>query len=497
LSAQVLLEVLRLGTGGGRGGSSGGGGGSGGSGGSGGGGSEGGGIGDRRAGSGGGQRQQQQRRSETKLPLIAIFDLYFDAILSAMYALSVSAEGDCRETSPTLRWTGKFGDASVSRVWGSRAFVRDTSADKLSPRAIPCVFLGFVPNAPCWQFYHPTSRRVFPSQDVTFDESVPFYHLFPYRTAPPPPPPLFLAPGPPPVDPIPPQGPAPSGVSLGAETGGAELGGVQPRGGERGGTKPKGVEPGGTASEGAASEGAESGGAEPQGAASSGVTAAGGAGVGVPGDTVVTGPGGARTRGTGAAGNGGVEGAGARDPTESGATGASGSGAGGTAAGGAGVGGTSAGGAGVGGFGVGGAGAGGAGAVDPGGAVRPRPNFVPLLQPLQPASPLPAPPRYTEQSGGLTESLEPASCPVSPVCTAHCVPCTRPPPVPGTHTTTLRPSSVHLHVPLPAPPESPLPDVPEPESGRACAASPTVSRLLAIAVTDPSFESATGFALFA
>ncbi|CAI7889356.1 unnamed protein product, partial [Closterium sp. NIES-53] len=51
------------------------------------------------------------------------------------------------------------------------------------------------------------------SQDVTFDKSVPFYCLFPYRTAPLPPPPLFLAPGPPSVDPLPPQGPAPSGVS--------------------------------------------------------------------------------------------------------------------------------------------------------------------------------------------------------------------------------------------------------------------------------------------
>ncbi|CAI7782956.1 unnamed protein product [Closterium sp. NIES-54] len=32
------------------------------------------------------------------------------------------------ETLPTLRWTGKVGDASVFQVWCSRAFVRDTSA---------------------------------------------------------------------------------------------------------------------------------------------------------------------------------------------------------------------------------------------------------------------------------------------------------------------------------------------------------------------------------
>ncbi|CAI7792659.1 unnamed protein product, partial [Closterium sp. NIES-53] len=73
------------------------------------------------------------------------------------------------ETSPALLWTGKVGDASAFRVWGSRAFVRDLSADKLSPRAAPCVFLGFPPDAPGWQFYHPTSRRVLSSQDVTFD----------------------------------------------------------------------------------------------------------------------------------------------------------------------------------------------------------------------------------------------------------------------------------------------------------------------------------------
>ncbi|CAI7774744.1 unnamed protein product, partial [Closterium sp. NIES-54] len=103
------------------------------------------------------------------------------------------------ETSPTLRWTGKVGDASVFWVWGSCAFVCDTSADKLSARAIPCVFLGFVRDTPGWQFYHPTSRRVLPSRNVTFNESVPFYRLFPYRSAPPPPPPIFLAPDPPPT----------------------------------------------------------------------------------------------------------------------------------------------------------------------------------------------------------------------------------------------------------------------------------------------------------
>ncbi|CAI7777860.1 unnamed protein product [Closterium sp. NIES-54] len=463
---------------------------------------------------------------------------------------------------------GEVGDASMFRAWGSRAFDSDTSADKLSPRAIPCVFLGFVPDAPGWQFYHPTSRCLLPSQDVTFDESVPFYRLFPYRSTPPPPPPLFLAPGPPPVDPLPPQGPAPSGVSQvdplpgpapnqvavgsgaargatsggaesggaasrgaepggagseGAETGGAEPCGVGTWGAEPGGAEPEGVEPGG-----AASEGAESGGAEPQGAASSRVSAgapprllpqqlrewfvqrarsgaigaggagagcpgvaagAGGAGVGVgasgAGGAAATGPGGARTRGTGAAMTGGIEGAGVVGP-----------GAGGAGAAGA-----------------GGYGAGDTGAVDPyaggaGGTVRPRQYFVPLLQQvlgtlsstgLTPPllCPLPDQSQPPLQSGGLTERREPASRPVLPVCTARCAPRSRPPPVPGTHAMALHPSSVPLRVPLAALPESSLPEVTDPESDRARALSPTLSCLLATAVTDPSFESRAASALVA
>ncbi|CAI7850347.1 unnamed protein product [Closterium sp. NIES-53] len=60
-----------------------------------------------------------------------------------------------------------------------------------------------------------------------------------------------------------------------------------------------------------------------------------------------------------------------------------------------------------------------------------------------------------------------------------------------------RPSSVPLRVPLPAPPESSLPEVPDPESDRARAASPTAARLLATAVNDPYFESTAASALVA
>ncbi|CAI7875869.1 unnamed protein product, partial [Closterium sp. NIES-53] len=160
---------------------------------------------------------------------------------------------------------------------------RDLPHLAVDREAVPCVFLGFPPDASGWQFYHPSSRRVLSSQDVTFDESVPYYRLFPYRTAPLPPPLLFLVPGPPPVDPLPPQGPAPSGVSQvdavepvgvagdsgagsgGAEPGGAGSGGAEPGGAESGGAEPGGDEPGGAESGGAEPRGAEPGSAEPGG----------------------------------------------------------------------------------------------------------------------------------------------------------------------------------------------------------------------------------------
>ncbi|CAI7869917.1 unnamed protein product [Closterium sp. NIES-53] len=444
------------------------------------------------------------------------------AVRYAAYQLNLWPRASFRETSPTLCWTGKVGDASVFR------------------------------------FYHPTSRRVLPSKDVTFDESVPFYHLFPYRSTPPPPLVLFLAPA---ID---------SGAFRGAASGGAEPGGAESEGAMFWGVEPEGVEPGG----------AESGGAEPRGTASSrgpagasprlsprpeplspqlrewftqrtrlrsgaagagdsaaGDTRAGGAGVtagaggtggagvtagaggtggagvtagagdtggagvtagaGGTGGAAAAGPGGARTRGTGAAGTGSVGGAGAGDPTEPRAAGAGGTGAGGT-----GTGGARAGRAGAGDTGAGGIGAGGAGAVDPraggaGAGVLGVPSSTgltpPLLcpppdvsqPPLQPISPLPAPSPYTEQTGGLIARREHASHPASPVRTGGRVPRSRPPPVPGTYAMALRPSSVPLRVPLPPPLDSSFPDVLDPESDRARV------------VTDPSFECTTASALVA
>ncbi|CAI7812672.1 unnamed protein product [Closterium sp. NIES-54] len=386
------------------------------------------------------------------------------AVQYAAHQLNLQPRVSLPETSPTLLWTRKVGDASAFRVWGSRAFVRDLSADKLSPRAVPCVFLGFPPNAPGWQFYHPTSRRVLSSQDVTFDESVPYYRLFPYRTAPLPPPPLFLAPGPPPVDPLPPQEPALSGVSQvdavepvevavdsgaargaepagagsgGAESSGAEPGGAEPGGAGSGGAEPRGAEPGGTESGGAEPGGAESWGAEPGGAEPGGAGSARVASsrrellspqelrewfarrwshaAGAGGSTVATGHGGAHTGGAGAAGTGGA--AAGAGVGAAGVSGAAGPGAAGGVGAGVSTDAVTSAGAGVGAVGAGGAAgagaaAGGTGAVPAGsGGPARQPYFVPLLEQVLglPPSTGPAPPLECPQPVQSESQLQPVS----------------------------------------------------------------------------------------
>ncbi|CAI7788901.1 unnamed protein product [Closterium sp. NIES-53] len=406
-------------------------------------------------------------------------------------------------------------------------------------QCVPCVFLGFPLDAPGWQFYHPTSRRVLSSQDVTFDESVSYYH---------PAKPVEVA-----VDSCAARYAEPVGAGIGgAEPGGAEperveSWGAEPERVESGGAEPELVEPGGAVSEGADSGGSlgvplrreplspqwlrewyarscrratgaagagAAGGAAGAGAAggaagagvaggaagagatggAAGAGAAGGAtgagatggaaGAGAPGGAAgagaagAAGPGNARTRGTGAAGAGGAAG-----------VGAAGTGAGGAA-----------------GVVTGDHGAEGTGAVSAisGGAARPRPYYVPLLQQVLVTAvhPLPGPSPYSRLTRGLTERREPESRPVSrvvsPVRTAHVgrrVP--HPPPVPSTHSMTLRPSTAPQHVPLPSPLASSLPDGPDPESDSLRAASPTVTRSLATTVADPLFESSAASSLVA
>ncbi|CAI7870634.1 unnamed protein product [Closterium sp. NIES-54] len=284
----------------------------------------------------------------------------------------------------------------------------------------------------------------------------------------------------------------PPGANIRVESGGAEPERVEPGGTEPGGTASWDTEPtraesggspgvslrreplspqrlptGGAAGAGATGRAATAGAAggaagagAARGAAGAGA-ARGAAGAGAAG---AAGPGGARTGGTGAARAGGAAGVGAK------------------------------------GTGVGGA----AGVVISAvsavsrGAARPRPYYVPLLQ--QPASPLPGPSPYSGPTRCLRECREPESRPVSPEsCSESPVrtvragcrvlrPC--PPPVPGTHSMTLRPSTAPQRVPLLTPPASSLRDGLDPESDSLRAASSTSTAASALVAELVDFATA-------
>ncbi|CAI7777428.1 unnamed protein product [Closterium sp. NIES-54] len=106
-------------------------------------------------------------------------------------------------------------EGSSSSSSSSSSGISSTSADKISPRGVSCVFLGFPENSSNYTFYHPPLHRFFDSPDVSFNESVPYYVRYPCRGLPVPPAPLFLTSTPPPAPPVqpPPFGPAPLGVS--------------------------------------------------------------------------------------------------------------------------------------------------------------------------------------------------------------------------------------------------------------------------------------------
>ncbi|CAI7934403.1 unnamed protein product [Closterium sp. NIES-54] len=196
--------------------------------------------------------------------------LWSFAVRYAAHQLNLWPRVSLPETSPTLRWTGKVCDASVFRVWGSRAFVRDTPADKLSARAIPC---GLAPSG------------------VSQVDPLPC-------TAP-----VEVAVG--------------SGAAPGVASGGAESGGAEPWG-----AGSEGAGSGGAKLEGAESEGAGSG-ADGAGVSAAGHTGAGGAGV-------TSGGGGTGVAGTGGVGGAGTGDPTEPGAAGAGGAGAVGAGAGGT-----------------------------------------------------------------------------------------------------------------------------------------------------------------------
>ncbi|XP_071728001.1 uncharacterized protein [Rutidosis leptorrhynchoides] len=72
--------------------------------------------------------------------------------------------------TPYELWHGKVPNLSYLKVWGCEAHVRQETSNKLDPRSIKCIFVGYPKDSMGYYFYNPTENKVFVSRHATFLE---------------------------------------------------------------------------------------------------------------------------------------------------------------------------------------------------------------------------------------------------------------------------------------------------------------------------------------
>lgn len=98
--------------------------------------------------------------------------LWGEAVATAVLIKNMSPTKSLTNSTPAEAWTGRKPNASYLRVFGCKAFahVPDVKRKKLEPKSIECVFVGYDMASKAYRLYHPTTRTIMISRDVTFDE---------------------------------------------------------------------------------------------------------------------------------------------------------------------------------------------------------------------------------------------------------------------------------------------------------------------------------------
>lgn len=105
-----------------------------------------------------------------------------EAVLTAAYLINRVPSRVLGNKSPAQFMLSRFPSVPIlhtleSRIFGCVAFVHvhKQYRNKLDPRAVRCIFLGYAPNKRGYKCYHPPSRKFFVSKDVTFHENVSYF----------------------------------------------------------------------------------------------------------------------------------------------------------------------------------------------------------------------------------------------------------------------------------------------------------------------------------
>jgi hypothetical protein len=103
--------------------------------------------------------------------------LWGEAVKTAAYLINRMPSRILGQKTPTELLHGSNSFIVPPKIFGCTCFVHDyrSSAGKLDPRSVKCIFVGYSPTKKGYRCWSPAERKFFVSMDVTFHEKEPFY----------------------------------------------------------------------------------------------------------------------------------------------------------------------------------------------------------------------------------------------------------------------------------------------------------------------------------
>ncbi|GJR97113.1 retrotransposon protein, putative, ty1-copia subclass [Tanacetum coccineum] len=122
-----------------------------------------------------------ERRNRTLLDMVrsmmsqtTLLKSFWDyALKSAAHILNMVSTNKV-ENIPYKVWHGQAPKLSYLKVWGCEALVKPdalTKPDKLEPKSIKCIFVGYSKETIGYSFYYPPENKVFVAQNAEFFEN--------------------------------------------------------------------------------------------------------------------------------------------------------------------------------------------------------------------------------------------------------------------------------------------------------------------------------------
>lgn len=100
------------------------------------------------------------------------YNLWAEALCTTVYLINWLPTPVLRWSSPYHKLFGKHPDYSLLRTFGSICypFLGDYASNKLQPRSLQCVFVGYSDHDRDYRCLHPPTGRLYTSRHVVFHE---------------------------------------------------------------------------------------------------------------------------------------------------------------------------------------------------------------------------------------------------------------------------------------------------------------------------------------